>query len=310
MIGYVRRLPGPVWTMLLWCTLYAINRTSGGFHSAGQLRDWLPEVAFELTIIAVLLAWGAKAPMWFLKAVVFAQLAVSFAILLLADDPVRELAVATGSILAVLYAGIWLRGRLTYIVAAAASASYLVAIIWGGMLESLADTWFGLTAILFGVSFILNIVVGQVSHDASHDVLTGLLNRIGLDSYIELHPRPGRSTLPRSLVVIDLDGFKAINDTQGHAAGDRLLRAITAAWATGLRSDDIAVRIGGDEFLLILPQTDLASAEQLVGRLRDVSPISWSCGITSWLADETFDEALVRADRLMYKDKEHRGGAS
>ena len=135
MIGYVRRLPGPVWTMLLWCTLYAINRTSGGFHSAGQLRDWLPEVAFELTIIAVLLAWGAKAPMWFLKAVVFAQLAVSFAILLLADDPVRELAVATGSILAVLYAGIWLRGRLTYIVAAAASASYLVAIIWGGMLE-------------------------------------------------------------------------------------------------------------------------------------------------------------------------------
>ena len=140
---------------------------------------------------------------------------------------------------------------------------------------------------------------------ATHDPLTGLLNRIGLEDYLQVHPRAGRTLLPRTIAVIDLDGFKAVNDTRGHVAGDQLLREVGATWRTALRPDDIAVRIGGDEFLLILPQTDAPGARVLIARLREVSPITWSCGITPWLADEDLDSALVRADSLMYQEKNY-----
>jgi diguanylate cyclase (GGDEF)-like protein len=108
------------------------------------------------------------------------------------------------------------------------------------------------------------------------------------------------------LIVIDLDQFKAVNDRDGHLAGDRTLRDFSAALLEVTRPDDIAIRSGGDEFVLILPKTDPSGAHALASRLRTAASIEWSYGVAQWAADEGFDAAMARADQRMYKQKTER----
>ncbi|MBI1351762.1 MAG: diguanylate cyclase [Actinomycetales bacterium] len=165
--------------------------------------------------------------------------------------------------------------------------------------------WFALTSMLAGTALALNLVMARRIRDATHDPLTGLLNRNGLDAYLELQGPPGRATLPRTLVSLDLDGFKAINDAHGHLAGDAVLRSMADCLRDVLRPDDVAVRMGGDEFLLVLPQTNTEGARALVERLRLQSPSPFSAGIAPWDRD-AFDPVLRRADEAMYADKAQR----
>jgi diguanylate cyclase (GGDEF)-like protein len=106
-----------------------------------------------------------------------------------------------------------------------------------------------------------------------------MLNRGGLRMLLDLSVGPGRVIVPRTLVVIDLDDFKQLNDTRGHLAGDQALSDLGTAWRRTLRADDIAVRSGGDEFILILPSTTREEAEVLMARLRAESPVPWSFGM-------------------------------
>ena len=106
--------------------------------------------------------------------------------------------------------------------------------------------------------------------------------------------------------VIDLDGFKAYNDGHGHAAGDRLLVGLTADWSSTLRTGDVLARVGGDEFVVVLPQTDLSSAEVLLARMRHANPFAWSVGTVVWRSDEDLFSAMARADDLLYGDKLRR----
>ncbi|MCX6547942.1 MAG: GGDEF domain-containing protein, partial [Acidobacteria bacterium] len=106
---------------------------------------------------------------------------------------------------------------------------------------------------------------------STRDPLTGLANRscvlAELQNRFGLSLRYGR---PLSVVICDLDHFKRVNDAHGHAAGDQVLRAF-GAWATAsLREADLAGRIGGEEFLMVLPETDLAGAQPFAERLRQV----------------------------------------
>ena len=105
--------------------------------------------------------------------------------------------------------------------------------------------------------------------------------------------------------MIDLDHFKALNDTQGHAAGDAVLRACALAWQQRLRADDVVARIGGEEFALLLPTCDLVAARRLVDRLRAAVPgdVTASAGITVLGRDEDLGAALARADRALYAAK-------
>ena len=101
------------------------------------------------------------------------------------------------------------------------------------------------------------------------DVLTGLRNRRYFDRRLaEEVARSGRHGLPVSLLLVDLDHFKRINDTQGHAAGDRVLAETGGILRQALRETDIAARYGGEEFAVLAPQTGLAGALLLAERLR------------------------------------------
>jgi diguanylate cyclase (GGDEF)-like protein len=117
------------------------------------------------------------------------------------------------------------------------------------------------------------------------------------------------------LAFVDVDGLKAINDTHGHAAGDQALRAVAGALLGGLRSYDLVVRHGGDEFLCGLPGTDLAGAERrfdaVAKALTDQNPgTSVSIGLAELAALETLDSVIARADAALYAARrETRGRA-
>jgi len=165
-------------------------------------------------------------------------------------------------------------------------------------------------------------VEAQIRHQATHDMLTGLPNRVlfhdRLRTAMQRAPRHG---VAFALVLLDIDGFKGINDDHGHPAGDALLRAIAGRLLGALRSNDTVARLGGDEFALILE--DVADADALLHRCRElggelaapypldgrrgpfIAQVSASQGIALWGGDARNDEDLIQAaDRALYKAKE------
>ena len=111
--------------------------------------------------------------------------------------------------------------------------------------------------------------LAEAEKQSMTDALTGLYNRRSLDSLLEREVAlAGRHGLPLSVVMIDMDEFKQINDSHGHAAGDHMLRAFADCVRITLRKTDLAFRYGGDEFVIAPPQTQVAQAQQVVQKLR------------------------------------------
>jgi diguanylate cyclase (GGDEF)-like protein len=154
-------------------------------------------------------------------------------------------------------------------------------------------------------------------HRARHDALTGLTNRTGLIDAVEakLKTRPGHGGA-LALLFLDLDGFKTVNDTFGHAAGDQLLKNVAESLRRQLRAGDVAARIGGDEFVVlaegITPERAIALGEQLiaaVGRSHTigdsmVATIGVSVGIA--MAPEhgaCVEDLMAVADAALYEAK-------
>jgi diguanylate cyclase (GGDEF)-like protein len=163
----------------------------------------------------------------------------------------------------------------------------------------------------------------RLAHLAHHDPLTDLPNRLALEPRLE-HAigqarREGHMT---AVLFMDLDGFKQINDSLGHAMGDRLLRVAAERLGGGLRQEDLLARFGGDEFVLLIeilhrPEAAGAVAERLLAALAEPLPVdgerlqlSASIGIGIYPRDGDSAEALLRnADTAMYRSKERgRGG--
>lgn len=155
----------------------------------------------------------------------------------------------------------------------------------------------------------------DVFRQAKCDSLTGLANRRIFDERIDpLIDNAQRHGHPLSMVSMDLDHFKQVNDELGHAAGDEVLRQVAATLTAMIRSSDILVRMGGDEFLLLLPDTDLGSARILAERLcRAVDELDIytaadrrlgvSIGLSQWQPGMTKEMWLQRVDELLYEAK-------
>lgn len=143
------------------------------------------------------------------------------------------------------------------------------------------------------------------------DPLTGIANRSALtDTLTHELAVAQRTGAPLSVAMIDLDHFKAYNDTYGHLAGDGALRAVAGTLAARCRAADTAARYGGEEFCLCLPDTGLDRAAQLVDELltsvralRADAPISFSAGVAAWDGHEPAAALLDRADRALYDAK-------
>jgi diguanylate cyclase (GGDEF)-like protein len=152
---------------------------------------------------------------------------------------------------------------------------------------------------------------------AVRDQLTGLLNRRGFNEYGEkAFSAAQRNGTPLSVVMTDIDRFKYINDRYGHAAGDTALAHFAELVAEGRRREDVIARVGGEEFALLLPGTDLrdamALADQLCKKvgstpmdLTDIGlPMTSSFGVASISERDTgLDDMVRRADRALYRSK-------
>jgi two-component system, cell cycle response regulator len=157
----------------------------------------------------------------------------------------------------------------------------------------------------------------EVQRLAVTDPVTGLYNRHKLNETLDLEiERAHRYRRPLSLIMIDMDRLKDINDTYGHPAGDEALRTVAAAILSQVRRVDLATRYGGDEFAIILPEASQADAQAIAQRItteigaRNPGPwrVSASFGVTTWEDGVANGEELIsRADRALYASKRARG---
>jgi diguanylate cyclase (GGDEF)-like protein len=153
---------------------------------------------------------------------------------------------------------------------------------------------------------------------ARHDALTGMLNRYSLEEYATGEVEAARRRHePLSLVILDLDNFKDINDAFGHAVGDRVLKEIARRIDNAVREGDTAFRIGGEEFLVLLPGASLDRAREVAERLREALvdepvdhpeeaiPVSASVGVVTFEGgSDDWERLLMRADEALYRAKD------
>jgi diguanylate cyclase (GGDEF)-like protein/PAS domain S-box-containing protein len=151
-------------------------------------------------------------------------------------------------------------------------------------------------------------LLARVEQLAQTDELTGVPNRRAWHGRLTAELRRAmRSGEPLGVVLLDLDGFKSVNDTSGHQAGDRLLAQCARSWAEAIRETDLLGRIGGDEFALLLPNCDATGAEDVLARLRVATPAGAraSMGHAIWNPGESGERLMHRADTALYAAK-HR----
>ena len=172
----------------------------------------------------------------------------------------------------------------------------------------------------------LKRILRRMMREARHDALTSLLNRRGFEEaahrIVAHHLRSGE---PWTVLIIDLDGFKGVNDTFGHEAGDHVLREAAQRIMRTVRTADVVARLGGDEFALLLPGTEEAGAHITVARLNEAlrdrfflpggytvrlsasMGVCTRCGAGEGDPTQKLAEALRVADKEMYRRKKGEG---
>ena len=173
---------------------------------------------------------------------------------------------------------------------------------------------------MFIILMMTSDISAKMKKMATHDELTGLLNRRGFNEYGErAFAAASRSGAPLSVIMTDIDRFKFINDKYGHAVGDTALAHFARLVSASRRSEDVIARVGGEEFALLLPGTELRDALSLADQLcskigstpLDMTsvglPMTSSFGVAAISdSDSTLDDMVLRADRALYRSK--RGG--
>ncbi|EAR10673.1 putative sensor protein [Reinekea sp. MED297] len=156
----------------------------------------------------------------------------------------------------------------------------------------------------------------ELNHQAMHDSLTGVLNRRALTTRLDEEvQRSRRHNHPLTLLFLDLDHFKQVNDHYGHAVGDQILQETCQALTECIRESDVLARYGGEEFAIILTDTTLEAGHELAERLQECfstrfsrhaileKPLTMSVGLTSLFPTDTLTQLFTRADTALYDAK-------
>ncbi len=310
-IAFLARVLGmivPVWLIVLLASLMmAAAGKQDRLLSRGRFAPWMPAAHLNLGLV-LLTIWvsfsgGAQSPF------------------------VWVYAVAVG-----IYGLLW--GRRWGLVTAILCSAYLLAATFlDALIHTPAAPWlaillplralfanhiavFFLTAVVSGT---LRRQVQEIFHEALTDELTGLANRRALRDTLDRELARAGSTKPLSLLVVELDGFKAINDRLGHLEGDQVLKQVADILRDCCRSTDALARFGGDEFVAVLPQTSRDEALIVAKRIRAMveglrrpagTGMSTSVGLATFPDDGlTVRELIEAADLAMYRVKA-RGGNS
>jgi diguanylate cyclase (GGDEF)-like protein len=216
----------------------------------------------------------------------------------------------------------WYAGTLAgAVISLLACTSWFVANAIAGqpLVHPIIETWnflvqFGHFLVLAVLASILRKSMSNERQLARTDALTGLFGRRAFEERLEHDLELARRMQsPVTIAYLDLDNFKALNDTYGHAEGDRVLRAVGVVLGEHRRRGDTVARLGGDEFALVLPHTDQRGAEMIIAKLRDslrkaIELDHWrvSCSmgaVTFQSAPPSLEVALSVADALMYDAK-------
>lgn len=180
---------------------------------------------------------------------------------------------------------------------------------------SVEDAHLDLTATKLALEHIKN-ELQESRHLMQEDWLTGAQNRRAMDMVLTKEvARAQRSATKLTVAMLDLDYFKRINDTFGHDAGDKLLQHLTLITKAVLREVDSLIRYGGEEFLIILPETDINGARYVMARLQQAFlktplaydgksiPVTFSAGLALLLPEENGHALVMRADSALYEAK-------
>ena len=281
----VRHWPGPSLVALVTALALAASCALVRATVSGRLPCWSLQVDVGLANLLVsVVAWAGAA---------------------------RHVDLANLYLLAEVFALLYLPLRSALGHLAAAGAAYAV-VLWLGPRPAEPPTiaWLSVFASAVVVGVVMVGLVSVLHGVAREDPLTGLANRRAWDERLDAEiERAQRSGEVLSVVVVDLDGFKAVNDARGHQAGDRLLQATAASWRDATRGGgDLLARLGGDEFGLLASGADDVAAHGLARRLVEVLPhgVSGSVGVATWDRAEGASDLVRRADRAMYRAKRRR----
>jgi diguanylate cyclase (GGDEF)-like protein len=302
----LRGLPAPVWAMAL---IYGIGGAMCLFAAAFPISPTSP-VALATVVGCVLLVaslalvrFGAGLPLVGLQALAVAGTLVNSVLVANCTTAYGGALNSFAYIWIGIYAGQFFEQRAARLQCAVLVVASGAALELSG-LPGMVTAWVLVAGSSVLASEALARLNGRLRAQLVTDPLTGLLNRAGFRQAAErVLSLAGRSDVPVGVALIDLDGFKQVNDRHGHAAGDELLAELGDAWRRELRGSEVLARLGGDEFALVLAGAGREGAGDALRRLRSTSPTGWSVGVVEWRRGESLDRAMARADEELYRAK-------
>jgi len=188
--------------------------------------------------------------------------------------------------------------------------------LWAGFLTNIGIGALIILVTIGAVGYTITVYQRRLEREATTDKLTGVANRSAFDLALELATRRyERSGVPMSLVIIDIDHFKHINDEFGHLAGDEAIRAVAAMIRDRTRATDLICRWGGDEFIVLMEAAAGADAARAAEDIRRASAeielkgashrVTISAGVAQARSGDDSDALLTRADRALYIAKDN-----
>jgi diguanylate cyclase (GGDEF)-like protein len=265
-------------------------------------------IACAVLAAVVRFVWRDHLPTWSLHIDVI--IAVVLVSVVAAVEPSGDLNFAFFYVWISLFAALYFSFRMMLVHIIGTGVAYALVLFVSSPVAQPVASW----TIIIGSAAILGAIVETLVSGlrslSTEDALTHLPNRRSwADRCEEEFERARRSREPLSLASIDIDGFKDVNDREGHAAGDSLLLSFADGWRQMTRGGgDFVARLGGDEFGLLAPGSNERDAARIADRIRGVSPrgVTCSVGVATWNRVESADELLSRADEAMYRSKRAR----